>query len=203
LAEAVGKWAQEPDSRGQMSPPSFVSFALSFDAWASKRTATMGDNPNSVAMRMAPVFRDYGITAPHASTRDKLGRDTLMLELMEKRVRVSEDGEGHPIKMPAWRISDRCSQLKRVIPVAKRDDVLVEQIESPGDGSDSPLQGCGYGLYAIFGRPAEKPLELRRQEIWDSYPSSVPVHNRVMQIRRFDADHAPRRSSRGRSTWVR
>jgi hypothetical protein len=202
LAESIGRWAQEPNDRGAMATPSFTSFAMSFDAWASKKTATMGENTKSVAMRMAPILREWGVTQPHASTRDKTGRDTLMAELLAKRIRTSEDGDGHPIRMPAWRISDRCAQLTRVIPVTKRDEGNVEQAENIGDGSDSPLQGCGYGLYDIFGGPAEKPLTVQKQELWAQQPERT-VHSKVMQQRAFDATHRPVKPARGRTTWSR
>lgn len=202
LAESVAKWAQEPNERGVMQTPHFESFALSFDAWASKKTATMGANVKSVAGRMSPILSDWGLPNPHASTRDKLGRDTLMRELLQKRIRFSEDGEGHAILEPAWQISDRCQQLKRTIPVAKTDSVKVEQIEAPGDGTDSPLQGCGYGLYAIFGQPTEKPLNIQRQELWAQEPERS-VHSKVMEQMRFTSTHQPVRPARGRSSWMR
>jgi hypothetical protein len=202
LAEAVGKWAMETDERGQPKMPSFRSFAMSFDAWASKKTATMGSNAKSVAMRMIPILKDFGIVEPRPSTRDKLGRDTLMSSMLEKRIRGHEDAYGHPELFPGWRISDRCTQLKRVIPAAKRDDTLQEQIESPGDGSDSPLQGAGYGLYDIYGGPATKPLQVQKQELWAQEPDRS-VHSKAMEQMRFAAQNKAVRPGRGRTTWYR
>jgi hypothetical protein len=200
LAEAIGKWAPEVDMQGKMGAPDFISFAMSFDAWASKQTATMGQNSKSVASRMMPVLKEWGIMPPHESTRDKMGRDTLMHELLNKRIRIGETAEGHELLVPAWRISDRCTQLKRVIPISKRDDPpRHEQVEAPGDGSDSPLQGCGYGLYDIFGKPAKKPEVVVKRELWAAKPERS-VHSKVMQQMAYGAAHSKKL---GRSKWAR
>lgn len=154
LAKIIADWARED---GEM--PDFVSFAHSFDANASKKTATMGENPNSVNSRMIPVLRRNGIPDPHESTRDKLGRDTLMRERMKKRIALGEDAYGHTIEVPSWQIASRCTNLLRLIPVIKADPDSPEKMEGTTDGTDSPMQGAGYGLYDIFGRPATKPKE--------------------------------------------
>jgi len=160
LAKLLCEWALED---GKM--PKFESFAHSFDANATKKTATMGENSNSVNNRMLPILRKHGIPAPHESTRDKLGRDTLMRERMRQRVRLGEDAEGHSLEVPAWQISDACTQLRRIIPIMKADEVQPEKMEATTDGTDSPLQGAGYGLYAIYGKPREKPREVQLSEV--------------------------------------
>jgi len=68
-----------------------------------------------------PVLRREGIPLPLPSTRDKLGRDTLMRELLAKRIRYGEDASGHPLEYPGWMVSDKCRQLRRVIPLVKSD----------------------------------------------------------------------------------
>ena len=69
LARIICEWALED---GKM--PRFENFAHSFDAAATKATATMGENVNSVNNRMIPILRKAGIPDPHESTREvKLG----------------------------------------------------------------------------------------------------------------------------------
>ena len=150
LAESIVNFALED---GRM--PQFECFALSHDAFSSKATATMGANANSVARRMSPILQAAGLPIPIPSTRDKLGREQLMYQLLEKRIRTGEDAEGREISEPAWQIADTCTHLINVIPAAPRDDADPEKIaEFLGD---DPLQGAGYGLYAIIGGPQSVP----------------------------------------------
>ena len=184
LAETIGEWAQED---GKM--PHFQSFAFSHDAMASTATKTFGAQTNSVIHRMTPILRAYGIPTPHPSTRDKLGREQLMYQLMVKRIQTGEDGAGHEVEIPAWRVSEKCQALRRVIPIAKRDDADVEKIEN-FDGDD-PLQGAGYGLYAIFGKPAEKPRGVQLAEVLASIQRDEPSLEqtaKAMAGRKFDID---------------
>ena len=88
LAKMLCEWAMED---GEM--PHFQSFAHSFDAAKSTRTQTYGENSNSVNNRMIPHLRKGGIPDPHESTRDKLGRDTLMREKLRKRIKLGEDAK--------------------------------------------------------------------------------------------------------------
>ena len=190
LAEHIAEWALED---GEM--PRFVNFTHSFDANATKRTATMGEDARSVNERMRPILQRAGIPFPQASTRDKLGRDTLMRELLAKRIRTGEDASGHEIEIPGWMISDRCHRLRRLIPVVKADPIAVEQIENAGDGTDSPLQGAGYGLYAIFGRPAGKPLEIQAQEYYRGLSPRADMTAKSILMKKWRHEHSQRRGS--------
>lgn len=170
LAATICDWAREG---GIM--PKFENFAHSFDAEASKATATMGENPNSVNNRMIPILRKHGIPAPHASTRDKLGRDTLMRERLGLRVRLGETAGGQVMEAPLWQVSDRCVELRRLMPIVQANPEQPEKIESTKNGEDSPLQGAGYGLYAIYGKPTPKPRAVQLAEV-------------LAQIRRAEPD---------------
>jgi hypothetical protein len=198
LAESVCNWAVDDDG----SMPKFVNFAFSFDAQRSMATSTMGSEPNSIAQRMTPILRKAGIPEPFPSTRDKLGRDSLMRERMEKRIRVGEDGEGHFVEVPNWRISRRCKELIRVIPVAKADDADPEKIEAVNDGSDSPLQGAGYGLYSIWGRPARLPMSVRRERVAEKFVEDgviVKPTELAMAMRVFESKE--RQKTKRRTRW--
>jgi hypothetical protein len=191
LARIICEWALED---GKM--PRFENFAHSFDAAATKKTATMGENVNSVNNRMITILRKAGIPDPHESTRDKLGRDTLMRERMRMRVRIGEDGYGHPLEVPNWQISDHCKQLRRIIPVMKANPTEPEKMETTTDGTDSPLQGAGYGLYAIWGRPREIPKAVQLQKVLEDAPDKTAQYLRAL---RFEQNWAkshpePRRS---------
>jgi hypothetical protein len=155
----------------------------------------MGADMRSVNQRMTPVLRREGIPIPLPSTRDKLGRDTLMRELLAKRIRVGEDAGGHPIEIPGWQVSDKCRQLRRIIPIVKSDPIRVEQIEAGIGGSDSPLQGSGYGLYAIFGRPASKPLQVRQQEYYEGLSPKADMTAKSVLMAKWKQDNNPRKGS--------
>jgi len=195
LAEHIAEWAVEENEHGKMEIPQFINFTHSFDAEYSKATATMGADMRSVNQRMTPVLRREGIPIPLPSTRDKLGRDTLMRELLAKRIRYGEDASGHPLEYPGWMVSDKCKQLRRVIPLVKSDPVKVEQIEGSSDGSDSPLQGSGYGLYAIFGRPASKPLQVRQQEYYEGLSPKADMTAKSVLMAKWKQDNNPRKGS--------
>jgi hypothetical protein len=197
LAETVANWAVDDDGR----MPKFVSFPFSFDAQRSMATSTMGQEPNSIASRMTPILAKHGIPEPFPSTRDKLGRDSLMRERMEIRIKTGEDAEGHFTEVPNWRISRRCKELIRVIPVAKADDADPEKIEAVNDGSDSPLQGAGYGLYAIFGKPARLPMSERRKEVAKPFVEQgviIDPTELAMAMRKFESDNRHKAKRRGK-----
>lgn len=190
LAEHIAEWAAEPEGM-----PEFASFTHSFDADYTKATATMGSDMRSVNQRMGPILARHRIPLPIASTRDKLGRDTLMRELLAKRIPVGEDAGGHALEMPGWMISSRCRQLCRLIPIVKSDETKPEQIEGSDDGTDSPLQGAGYGLYAIFGRPAGKPVAVRRQEYYDALSPRSEMTAKAILMKKWESENNPRRES--------
>jgi hypothetical protein len=202
LAETIVRNSLDED--GTM--PRFRQTVLSHDAFASKATATMGANPNSVAIRMAPVLRAAGLPTPTPSTRDKLGREQLMYELLRKRVQCGElydddTGKSIPIIYPAWQIASSCKKLIQRIPTAARDEKQAELIEDTQTGD--PLQGAGYGLYAILGGPGKKPVEVQAKEYWDSLPADNPdqIQKRAMAMLKFESDR--RRGRRRASNWVR
>lgn len=195
LAEEIIEWCR-PEIEQKLP---FENFAFSHDAFSSNATKSFGANPNSVAVRMTPVLRSVGLPPPHASTRDKLGREQLMYQLMVKRVKVSEDEHG-AIEVPAWRISAKCNHLIEVIPRAPRDDDDVEKIaEFLGD---DPLQGAGYGLYAIFGKPREVPKDVQLFRAIEDAPDKTAMHMRALK---FESDWKKTHVKRGRSAlrWRR
>lgn len=195
LAMEICEWAIED---GEM--PHFERFAHSFDAEASKETATMGANPNSVTNRMIPIFRKHGIPAPHASTRDKLGRDTLMRERLGIGITTGER-DGQNVVVPSWQVSNLCVQLRRLMPIVQADPVRPEKIEGTVNGEDSPLQGAGYGLYDIFGKPSPKPRGVQLAEVLANIDSNT---QKALAGRKFDVkwekDHQP---VRRKLKWTR
>jgi hypothetical protein len=198
LARIIVDWARDAD--GKM--PEFRSFAHSFDAAATKVTATMGANANSVNSRMIQTLRKNGIPDPHEATRDKLGRDTLMRERMKKMVRVGEDAYGHAMEVPNWRIARQCTQLLRLIPVIKANPEEPEKMEKTTDGTDSPMQGAGYGLYDIFGKPQSKPFYVVASEVReDMEERGLTMTEVAIRMRKMDAQH--KRAQGRRSMWSR
>lgn len=102
--------------------------------------------------------------------------------------------------LPNWVISSDCNRLIEAIGTAPRDQKKVEQIASYL--GDDPLQGAGYGVYHVFGQPAELPLTEVKQRMWAKEPERS-VHSKVMEQRIFDAGHGQRKPMRGRTGWVR
>lgn len=141
----------------------FEFFTLSHDAFASTYE---GHGINSRAVRIGLVMRKYGLPEPQPSTRDKIGREQLMYELLRKRVKLgirrTAYGQQEAVDVGAWQIADTCKELIHVIPRAPRDEAKPEEIASYV--GDDPLQGAGYGLYAWFGKPSRKPLVMRVTE---------------------------------------
>jgi hypothetical protein len=123
-----------------------------------------------------------------------------MYNLLRRRIPAGQEN-GMPRMVPNWIISSACPRLIECIGTAPRDDKKVEEIASYL--GDDPLQGAGYGVYHIFGRPSDKPESVLRQELWNSdvYPDRS-VHSKVMEQMKFGLgkNHRP---SRGKSTWVR
>jgi hypothetical protein len=153
LAESLSKRCIDDDGRREK----LEAFYYSHDAFHQKTDA------NTVAVRMGRILESHGLPHPRNASADKIGRETLMYELLRKRVTIGEDEEGHALEVPAWQISDACPKLINVIPLAPRDEDNVEQIE--GFIGDDPIAGAGHGLYGKFGRiKAEKPFQVRLAE---------------------------------------
>jgi hypothetical protein len=181
LAETVVRNSFDAD--GTM--PKFKGYFLSHDAFASKTTATMGQNPNSVAQRMTPVLRAAGLPTPTPSTRDKLGREQLMYELLAKRIKCGElyDDEAQaavPILYPGWQIARDCDMLIARIPTAARQEKDRELVEDTNTGD--PLQAAGYGLYGIMGRPGAKPKSVQMEEALKEIKDPVQRHMTHMKL---------------------
>lgn len=157
LAEMIVKESLGEDGK----PLKFESFPFSHDAFADQTTKSYGANPNSVAQRMAKILRPYGLAMPFNSGRDKIGREQTMYNMLRKRIPAGKS-DGQPIKRPAWIISSDCPKLIDCIISAPRDEKKVEQIaEFLGD---DPLQGAGYGIYWILGKPGMMSQEQMDRE---------------------------------------
>ena len=119
-----------------------------------------------------------------------------------KRIRIGEDARGNPFEVPSWQIADRCTQLRRIIPVIKANSQEPEKMEGSDDGTDSPLQGAGYGLYAIFGKPRELPKAVQLQRTLVDAPDVTSQHLRHL---RFEQNWKKTHPERGRKAvrWSR
>lgn len=145
----------------------YENFFFSHDAFHQKTDA------NTIAVRMGRILSEAGFPQPANAGTDKVGREQLMYELLAKRVRagsVYSEGEGAslPVMVPAWQISNQCTKLINIIPIAPRDEKKVEQI-AYFDGND-PIDGAGHGLYGKFGRPSEEPEEYAIARKLDAIP---------------------------------
>ncbi len=159
-------------------------FTLSHDAFA------MRQDVNPIGIRIGRVLAAAGIPAPGPSTKDKIGREQILYDYLKGRVRIGEiynDAEGRtePVCVAKLQIADTCENLIRTIPHAPRDEKNREEIaEFLGDDA---LQSSGYGLYAMFGKPALKPLGMRiderMQEIRRSEPEVTMTHLMMARAR--------------------
>lgn len=133
-------------------------FSMSHDAFAQRH------DQNPIGLRIGKVLAKAGLTAPKASTKDKMGREQILYDFLKKRIAVGEifndvEHRTEPVSVAGLQIADECPNLIRTIGVAPRDEDNPEEIaEFLGDDS---LQSAGYGLYAMFGKPAQKPLYVR------------------------------------------
>jgi hypothetical protein len=157
LGEAIVKNSRDPDGNLEK----YELFSFSHDAFAKRH------DTNPIAIRIGRVLQSHGLIAPEPSTMDKPGREQILYDKLKARIKVGEvfnDGQGtsEPVLEAALQISDACPNLISTIGKAPRDEKEPEEIaEFLGDDS---LASEGYGLYARFGKPHRKPLEVRVNE---------------------------------------
>jgi hypothetical protein len=195
LAELIIKESLNDDG----SAPDYQGFPFSHDAFADQTTKSYGSNPNSVAKRMTQLLQAAGLPAPFNSGRDKIGREQTMYNMLRRRIAVGYTVDGLPKQMPNWIISNACPRLIECIGTAPRDENKVEEIAS--FLGDDPLQGAGYGIYWILGKPSEKPDSVVRQELWAHNPERS-VHSKAMEQIRHTSDVKRQQAGR-RSSWMR
>lgn len=171
LAERIVGWLA--DENGNI--PKIEAFPFSHDAFASNTTKSYGSEPNSVAVRMARTLQAHGVPMPLNSGKDKIGREQTMYNVLRKRVwSGTYDDNKQRVMVPAWMIGDDCPKLHDCLASAPRDEEKVEQIaEFLGD---DPLQGAGYGVYHIHGRPAGKPHDQVIREQLAATPDEMSKH---------------------------
>jgi hypothetical protein len=176
LGERIIAWLV--DDQGKF--PKIVAFPFSHDAFASTATKTFGASANSVAMRLGGVLKPYGIPLPLNSGKDKLGREQTMYNLLRKEVwGGTKDATGQKQMVRNWLICDDCPKLIDTLIAAPRDDKRPEMIAE--FSGDDPLQGAGYGVYHIVGRPAVLPREEQvRREL---AAAEDPIQNYLIQLR--------------------
>ncbi|MFY9531444.1 MAG: hypothetical protein WBC04_12365 [Candidatus Acidiferrales bacterium] len=193
LGECIIEHSIGPD--GKLEEYKLFSFA--HDAFAQKQ------DTNPIAMRLGAVLRKAGLPHPSCSTRDKLGRERLLYDMLRARVRVGEvfndaDRRTEEVLAAKLQIADCCENLIRTIPKAPRDEKNREEIaEFLGDDS---LQSAGYGLYELFGKPHQKPLEVR---IAEQLAEIGNPHTRAMYALRLKGDAEKRRQNDGRPAHSR
>lgn len=176
LGHAIVSWLM--DENGKF--PKLVSFPFSHDAFADGTTKSYGRNPKPVASQIDEVTRPYGIPTLKNSGRDKLGREQAMYQYLRRQHwggGYSEDKQKRMVRR--WMIADDCPKLKNTLISAPRDPDRIEYIaEFTGD---DPLQGAGYGVYHILGKPGEIPHdEMVRREL---AATPDPIANYLIQLR--------------------
>lgn len=169
-------------------------FSLSHDAFAQRHDI------NPIGMRMGAVLAKYGIVHPSPSTKDKPGREQILYDFLRKRVQIGEVfvdalNRTEPVLVPRLQIAQSCANIIRTIPKAPRDEKNREVIaEFLGDDA---LQSSGYGLYAMFGDPNEKPREIRQQERFAKLEQETDQYGRplsktaIMMRQAFDKPIEP------------
>ena len=131
-------------------------------------------------MRLGAVLRPYGIPLPLNSGKDKLGREQTMYNLLRKEVWGGAKDETNAKRMVRnWLITDDCPKLIDCLISAPRDTDRPELIAE--FSGDDPLQGAGYGVYHIVGRPASIPHEEQVRRQLAATPD--PVANYLIQLR--------------------
>jgi len=157
LGEKIANLCRDADGNQE----TYELFSLSHDAFA------MRHDMNPIGLRIGKVLEKSGICTPKPSTKDKPGREQILYDYLKGRVKTGEVyndslARTEPVLAAKLQISDACDNLIRTIPNSPRDEKNREEIaEFLGDDA---LQASGYGLYAMFGKPAQKPIEMRIEE---------------------------------------
>lgn len=139
----------------------YEQFAFAHDAFAERH------DTNPIAIRIGRVLQKAGLPGPTQSTKDKLGREQILYDKLKGRVTVGQvfndqEQRTEPVQQATLQIADCCPHLIGVLPTAPRDEANMEEIaEFLGD---DPIAGAGYGLYAFFGRPQRKPIDVLIKE---------------------------------------
>lgn len=123
-----------------------------------------------------------------------------MYNLLRRKIPAGVLENGMPRMLPNWVISRDCPRLIEQIGTAPRDQRKIEQIASYL--GDDPLQGAGYGVYYIFGNPADLPETEKKMRMWAEEPERS-VHSKVMEQMKFAAARLGLRNGKGRTTWYR
>jgi hypothetical protein len=158
----------------------YEKFSLSHDAFAMRQDA------QPIGLRISKVLQREGLCSAIPSTRDKLGREQILYDYLKGRIRIGEVyndamGRTEPVLAAKLQISDACPNLISTIPTAPRDEKNSEEIDE--FLGDDALQSSGYGLYCMFGRPSEKPLDLRVKERFDAEPQASMNEKMLAQAR--------------------
>ncbi|MGH9735444.1 MAG: hypothetical protein ACRD8A_12750 [Candidatus Acidiferrales bacterium] len=196
IGEAIAEFCHDASGRLEKE---LEAFSFSHDAFAA---TSEGHAINSRAQRVGDVLAKYGLPRPIPSTRDKIGREQLMYEKLRSRiklgVRLDEQGNQIAEETAAWQIADTCHHLIRVIPRAPRDEKNVEEVAE--FAGDDPLQGSGYGLYYLFGKPSAIPFAERMAAELSTITDAT---SRAVQAQRLIAGNAKKEKPTGRLRWMR
>lgn len=172
LGERIVSMSVDQDGK----PESYELFSFSHDAFAKRH------DTNPIGRRIGEVLRKHGLIEPTESTKDKPGREQILYDFLKGRVRTGEvfndaAGKTEPVMVAKLQIADSCPNLIRTIPGSPRDEKNREEIgEFLGDDS---LQSEGYALYAMFGKPAKKPLDMRVSETMQKLIKEAPRPEQV------------------------
>lgn len=153
LGEIIVKMSRDRGGKQE----TYDRFAFAHDSFAEK------DSTNTIGKRVGAVLQKAGLCFPHASTKDKIGREQILYDYLRDRIQVGQttnpvSGTPEPVRVARLQISDACPNLIRTIGKAPRDEKNRETIaEFLGDDA---LQSVGYALYAMFGKPRNKPNEI-------------------------------------------
>lgn len=190
LGERIIAWLV--DDRGKI--PKIEAFPFSHDAFADTTTKTFGATANSVASRVGAKISPYGIPRPLSSGKDKLGREQTMYAMLRKKVPSGRMDNGGVIPTRNWLITENCPKLIDCLISAPRDEKRVELIAE--FSGDDPLQGAGYGLYHIVGRPKSIPhAEQVRRELAATLD---PMANWTIQLREHQRQE---KAAKGNDEW--
>lgn len=172
-------------------------FSLSHDAFAQRQDV------NPIGMRMGAVLAKHGIIHPTPSTKDKIGREQILYDLLKQRVKIGEVFNdqarcNEPVMVARLQIAQSCVNLIRTIPKASRDEKNRETIaEFLGDDA---LQSSGYALYAMYGDPNPKPRAVLQQERFAKLEDEKDQYGRplsktaIMMRQAFDKPIEPHHS---------
>lgn len=172
-------------------------FFLSEDAMG-KRAKQSGEH--TVGQQYTAVMREHNLPAPEPALQDRINGFRFMYNCVwQANLRGTNISKERAEAAPVFLVSAECPNAATYIPQAIRAEKDIEDVERvAGAVWEDVTDEIRYGLMSMLGAQWQAPVEVRRQEVYDTY--NVPMEERTgpqmtslaLAVRRFDAEESSR-----------